>query len=279
VNGYSEIPDLTEGQFSRFKELIHKEAQITLKPAKITLLSNRLRRRMKLLSIHDFDEYFNFVMKDNIEMVNFLDVVTTNESYFWRTTSNFDLLKEVLLKDILQTFKGQTLKFWSAGSSTGEEPYNLAIELTESMKQYGVFSFKIYGSDLSSRVVDFAKAGRYSGRKIDKIPPMILSRYFVPVPESPGTYEVRPDIKQKIEFRNENLFKSDLHGLHFIFCRNVMIYFSRDDQEKLVNEFYKKLLPGGYLIVGHSESLHMMKTEYKTVHFPNGVAYQRPMNS
>ncbi len=210
------------------------------------------------------------------EMVHFLEAVTTNESYFWRTTNNYDLLKETLLPDLLTRFKGAELKFWSAGCSTGEEPYNLAIELTEAMKNHGVFRFRIFASDISARVVDFAKAGRYSGRKIEKIPPVILNRYFAQVPDNSEEYEVRKDIKEKINFRKENLFKSELTGLHMIFCRNVMIYFSREDQERLVNHFFKQLIPGGFLIVGHSESLHMMNTGFRSVHFPKGVAYQKP---
>lgn len=279
MTDFSNIPDLTEEQFRRFAALIHKEAGITLKPAKITLLSNRLRKRLRSLNILNFDDYYSFIQRktpeSEREMVHFLEAVTTNESYFWRAINNFDLLKETILPELLSHFKGEELVFWSAGCSTGEEPYNLAMELTESMKIHGVFRYRIFASDISERVVEFAKAGRYSGRKIEKIPPVLLNRYFVPVAGSPDEYEVRKDIKEKVIFRKESIFTSDLKNLHMIFCRNVMIYFSRDDQERLVNRFYTQLLPGGFLIVGHSESLHMMDTGFKSLHYPKGVAYRK----
>lgn len=279
MKDYLDIPDLTEEQFRRFTELIHREAFITLKDAKLTLLSNRLRKRLRALSLRDFESYYRFLQSKTTEaaneMVHFLEAVTTNESYFWRTTHNFDMLREYILPGLLQQFKGETLRFWSAGCSTGEEAYNLAIELTESMKHYGVFDFDIVGTDISNRVVEFAKIGKYSGRKIDRVPEMILSRYFREVKDEPGTVKIREDIKKRVVFKVDNIFHAKPGPFHMIFCRNVMIYFSRPDQELLANHFYSQLKNGGYLIVGHSESLHMMKTPFKSVHRDQGVAYHK----
>ena len=275
----NQIPDLTTEQFEKFAKLIHREASITLKPGKITLLSNRLRKRLRELRMLDFDDYYRYIARggkeSNQEMVHFLEVVTTNESYFWRTTNNFDLLKESLLPDLLKNFPGQPLTFWSAGCSTGEEPYNLAIELVEAMVKLGPYNFTVQASDISNRVVEFAKEGSYEGRKIERIPPTILKRYFVPDRDNPALYRVRDDIRERVNFRVENLFTAKPPHSHVIFCRNVMIYFSREDQEKLANHFYTLLKPGGYLIVGHSESLHMMNTGFRAIHFPAGIAYAR----
>lgn len=276
---FQDIPDLTPEQFQKFAQLIHKEAFINLKETKITLLSNRLRKRLRALSLKTFDEYYDYLIRNrSTELKFFLEVVTTNESYFFRTTQNFDLLKESLLPDLLKSFPGETLMFWSAGCSTGEEPYNLAIELNEAIKVSGIFPFHIIASDISQRVVDFARQGKYNGRKIEKIPHPILSRYFRKEDEE-GNYVVREDIKQKIEFRLENLFTSSISNMHCIFCRNVMIYFSREDQEALANRFFRALKPGGYLIIGHSESLHMMNTPFESVHYQNGVAYHKPKST
>ncbi len=276
---FEEIPDLTAEQFSRFTELIHRKAFITMKDNKITLLSNRLRKRLRALGMKSFDDYYKFIVKDSQdsidEMVHFLEAITTNESYFWRTTNNFDLLREFILPGLLEKFKGETLLFWSAGCSTGEEAYNLAIELTESMKRYGVFRFKIIASDISRRVVDFARNGVYSGRKIERIPSLILNRYFVKLRGDVESYSVRDDIRNRIDFRVENLFEADPGAVHSIFCRNVMIYFSKNDQEILTNHFYSQLKPNGSLVVGHSESLHMMNTPFKAIHKDSGVAYLR----
>ncbi len=279
MNFSNDIPDLTEAQFRKFAALIHELASINLKDSKITLLSNRLRKRLRHLQMADFDTYYDYLARRDREsmqeMVHFIEVVTTNESYFWRTTNNYELLKQSLLPRLLQQFRGETLRFWSAGSSTGEEPYNLAMELVESMKEFGVFDFKILASDISKRVVEFAREGRYTGRKIERVPPMILSRYFRPDSDDSSVFIVRDDIKQRIEFKVENIFAAEPAPRHMIFCRNVMIYFSKQDQEKLSNHFYRMLKPGGFLILGHSESLHMMNTPFKAIHFDAGVAYSK----
>lgn len=286
---YQEIEDLTGEQFARFAQLVYDRTSITLKDHKITLLSNRLRKRLRALDLDDFDAYYQLLTGDQAgeEHLHFLEAVTTNETYFWRTTHNFDMLREDILPDLLKIFRGEQLQFWSAGCSSGEEPYNIAIELTEGMKKSGVFSFEIQATDISRRMVEFARAGRYSGRKIEKVPQQILNRYFRPVPDRDGYHLVRDDIKDKIEFRMQNLFAEELAAgdagarpgrLHCIFCRNVMIYFDRKDQEKLVQRFFDALRPGGYLIVGHSESLFMMDTPFEFRHLEHGVAYYRPLS-
>lgn len=273
----NEIGDLSLEQFTRFARLIHEKTGINLKEHKITLLSNRLRRRLRALGLRDFDDYYRFLTRPGAdeELVRFLEAVTTNETYFWRTTQNFEMLREEILPELLRQFPGQTLRFWSAGSSSGEEAYNLAIELTEGMKKNGVFEFRIEATDISQQVVDFAREARYSGRKIEKIPPAVLNRYFRPDENSPGHYIVRNDLRERVSFRVENLFESTVKDAHCVFCRNVMIYFQRSDQELLVNRFFQALRPGGFLIVGHSESLFMMNTPFEARNLKNGVAYWR----
>ena len=283
---YQEIADLTEEQFTRFARLVYDRTNITLKEHNVTLLSNRLRKSLRALGLEDFDEYYRLLTgaQTGDEHIHFLEAVTTNETYFWRTTHNFDMLREDILPELLKNFRGEKLEIWSAGCSSGEEPYNIAIELTEGMKKSGVFSFEILATDISRRMIDFAQAGRYSGRKIEKIPQTILNRYFRPVEDRDGYFVVRDDIKDKIKFEIQNLFgpesgagAGETYGnrKHVIFCRNVMIYFDRKDQEKLVRRFYNALRPGGYLIVGHSESLFMMETQFEFRHLTHGVAYYR----
>lgn len=278
MSTFQEIPDLTPEQFTKFAQVIHEWAGIHLKDHKITLLSNRLRKRLRILSLNNYDEYYNFLLRDKTaEMVHFLEVVTTNESYFWRTTQNYDALKTIALPEVLKLYHNQEIQIWSAGCSTGEEPYNLAIELIESMRKVGFFNFKITATDISNRVVEFAKAGQYTGRKIEKIPPDILNRYFRPLPNDPTVFEVREDIKAKINFKVENLFQSTPTGMQIIFCRNVMIYFQREEQTVLVERFYNALKPGGYLFIGHAESLQMLETKFHTVNTPLGILYRKEM--
>lgn len=279
MSTFQEIPDLTPEQFTKFAQVIHEWAGIHLKDHKITLLSNRLRKRLRILSLNNYDEYYNYLLRDKTaEMVHFLEVVTTNESYFWRTTQNYDALKTIALPEVLKLYHNQEIQIWSAGCSTGEEPYNLAIELIESMRKVGFFNFKITATDISNRVVEFAKAGQYTGRKIEKIPPDILNRYFRPLANDPTVFEVREDIKAKINFKVENLFQSTPTGMQIIFCRNVMIYFQREEQTVLVERFYNALKPGGYLFIGHAESLQMLETKFHTVNTPLGILYRKEMN-
>lgn len=271
------IPDLTMEQFERFADFIKKEVYIHLKPIKISLLTNRLRKRLFALNLTSFDDYYDYLINDESgeEIVFFLEVVTTNESYFFRNTQNFEMLKKDLLPDLLSNYRGKVLRFWTAGCSTGEEPYNLAIELIEGMIGCGFFDFNIRASDISRRVVEFAKQGKYSGRKIDKIPEKILSRYFKKEAGEEGFYTVRKDLKSKIEFHVENLFHAQMEPVHCIFCRNVLIYFNQEDQTKLAHHFYDLLLPGGYLVIGHAESLHTLKTPFLFKTLPTGTVYYK----
>jgi len=208
LHAFVELPDMSSDQFDQFAKLIHELAGIHLKEHKLTLLSNRIRKRLRSLNMQSYDDYYRLLQNDDRgEMVHFLEVVTTNESYFWRTTQNFEALKIHALPEVLKLYRNEEIKIWSAGCSTGEEPYNLTIELIESMRKVGFFNFRIIATDISTRVVQFAKEGRYSGRKIEKIPPDIMKRYFAPLPNDPEVFEVREDLKKKIEFRVENLFQ------------------------------------------------------------------------
>jgi chemotaxis protein methyltransferase CheR len=272
-----DFPELTKEQFHKFAEIIHRETHITLKENKITLLANRLRKRLLSLRLNDYESYFAYLTgnKSTEEILYFLEVITTNETYFWRNTNNFDLLKEHILPALFLNYPEEILHFWTAGCSTGEEPYNMAMELTESMKLYGIFEFKIRASDISRGVVDFAKMGSYSGRKIEKVPPMQLNRYFKQDPINEGYYTVRDDIKQRIDFYEEDLFKAEPEEMHCIFCRNVMIYFNEKDQEELVRRFYNILKPGGFLLIGHAESLHIIKNDFVSHQFSMGTVYQK----
>jgi chemotaxis protein methyltransferase CheR len=270
---WRDVPDLTLEEFRKFAALIHREAGITLREHKVVLLSNRLRKRLAATGCEDFASYFSYLGSHLEEKNHFLEAITTNETYFWRTVDNFELMRREVLKNLLPGTKN--LRFWSAGCSTGEEPYNLAIELTEAMKDYGHFEFSILASDISERVVEFGRQGLYSGRRIEKVPPAILARYFRPDHSQPGEFRVREDLRKRVEFRRENLFETSHSGIHCIFCRNVMIYFAPAEQEALVRIFHRTLLPGGYLIIGHSESLSMISSQFKLEHHDLGVLYRK----
>lgn len=272
------LPELDAEQFERFADLVRERASINLKDNKITLLSNRLRKRLRALNLQDFESYYQVLTGPNRaeEMPRFIEVVTTNETYFWRTESNFQLLRVRLLPLLRESFPGQKLEFWSAGCSTGEEAYNLAIELNEAMKTVGYFLYHVTATDISEQVIEFARRGRYADRKIERVPPAILRRYFRQTEEDKLSYEVRADLRDHVSFKVANLFKTRESPKQCIFCRNVMIYFGREKQQELVERFYQTLAPGGFLVIGHSESLHVMDTRFESCYFPEGMAYRRP---
>ena len=272
-----DFPELSMEQFRQFAEIIHRETHITLKENKIKLLANRLRKRLVSLNLRDYESYFKYLTGADSagEIMYFHEVITTNETYFWRNTKNFDILKDNILPALFLHYPREQLNFWAAGCSTGEEPYNIAMELTESMKKQGVFDFRVRASDISRGVIDFARKGIYSGRKIEKVPPMQLGRYFKQETENKEEFTVRDDIKKRVEFFVEDLFTAEPEQMHCIFCRNVMIYFNQEDQEELVARFYRILKPFGFLIIGHAESLHILKSDFVSHHFPEGVVYQK----
>lgn len=273
-----DIPDLNQEQFQKFAKFILDKAGIHLKEHKITLLSNRIRKRLRELKIYNYDEYFDYLTQgpnSSNELIHFLEVITTNETYFWRTTINFEAYKKVILPEILKKYYGIKIRIWSAGCSTGEEPYNIAIESIEAMKELGFFQFEVIATDISQRVIEIAKQGCYAGRKIERIPKIILQRYFKQSPVDPEIYCVRDDLKSKVVFKVENLFEPSVINVHVIFCRNVMIYFQKKEQQILVNQFYDRLLSGGYLILGHAESIQMLNTKFQVVHCNYGTIYKK----
>ncbi len=275
---FRDIPDMTIEQFEKFSKYILEVAGIYLKEHKITLLSNRIRKRLRELKIYDYDQYYEYLTNSNHsnnELIHFLEVITTNESYFWRTTQNFEAYKNIVLPDILKLYRNREIKIWSAGCSTGEEPYNIVIESIESMKTLGFFPFIVIATDISNRVIEIAKQGCYSGRKIERIPEHILRRYFRQSKEDPKIFCIREDIKSKVHFKVENLFTSTVRNIHVIFCRNVLIYFQKKEQEILANMFYDSLLPNGYLFIGHAESLQMFNTQFKILHTEFGTIYKK----
>lgn len=263
-----EAQQLTEEEFRLFADLIYEKAGIFMKDSKLTLLSNRLRRRVKELKLANFIEYHAYLTdsRNQSELEELFNVVTTNETYFYRNMPQFETLIDFVLPEILKQRKSAPVRFFSAGCSSGEEPYNVIIFFIEAMKKYGPFSFFVEAMDLSQDVIDLAKQGVYWGRKVDKIPPAVRKRYFNELgAEKPGgeiRFQVRPDLRNYVRFTQGNLFTDPFpQAQDIIFCRNVMIYFDREHQEALVSRFSASLARPGYLFIGHSESLHTLNTD------------------
>jgi chemotaxis protein methyltransferase CheR len=263
---FDAIIRLTEKEFENFAKLIYEESGIYLKSVKITLLSNRLRKRLKALNLNSFNDYYNYIQSlsdRSKEIEALLDVVSTNETYFFRNEKQFEAFQVECLHDIARKKSEKKLRIWSAGCSTGEEPYTIGICISELAYLFKGWEIEIIASDIATSVLDFARKGDYSGRRIDKVKPEYLQKYFIKDSQIPDSFKIKDEIKNLVKFRMLNLFKDSYPvNLDIIFCRNVMIYFDKEHQRKLLSGFYKSILNNGYLFLGHSETIHSISEDF-----------------
>ncbi|OHD13066.1 MAG: hypothetical protein A2086_04020 [Spirochaetes bacterium GWD1_27_9] len=265
---------LTESEFEKFATLIHEMAGIYLKESKITLLSNRLRKRLKAKEFSNFDEYYNYLKnsRDAYELDEMLNAVSTNETYFFRNVKHYDALIESIIPDFIEK-RRTPVRIWSAGSSSGEEAFTLAMLLDEK----GLLErnlVEIYGTDINTSVLEEAKKGLFDDKRLRTTPPQYITRYFKKIDTS--LYELDRKIVNSVKFSRLNL-KTDKFDAKYdiIFCRNVMIYFNKEDQEKIVQKFYDALKNDSYFIIGHSESLYFIKTGFKYIKISDAPLYYK----
>jgi len=257
---------LDERDFERLARLIGESCGIKMPPQKRTMLETRLRKRLRSLELGSFAEYCAYLFSPAgeaaAELVQLIDVVTTNKTDFFREPAHFDFLSEVALPRLVQTYgvgRTRPLRAWSAACSTGEEPYTLAMVLAEYAAASGGFDFSILATDVSTRVLEHARLGIYS---LDKIAPVVpaLRRKYLLRSRDPQKKEVRivPELRARVAFRRLNFLDGDYgvrEPIDLLFCRNVLIYFDRPTQERLLGRLCRHLAPGRYLFTGHSETL------------------------
>lgn len=264
---FNNIARLSEDEFAKFAKLIYEESGIYLKDTKIALLSNRLRKRLKVLNLETFSDYYQHIadLKNKSDEVEALiDVVSTNETYFFRNERQFNALTNHCLPDIAEKNKSERrLRIWSAGCSTGEEPYTLGICILENIHLFQGWKIEIVATDIAPSVLDFARTGDYSGRRIEKVPGIFLKKYFTQNTRFPDVHRINREVKNLVSFRLLNLFKDSYpEDIDILFCRNVMIYFDKLHRKRLIEGFYKVLSRNGYLFIGHSETLHSLTNNF-----------------
>jgi len=245
---------ISDSEFALFKDFIYKHAGISLSAGKKTLVTSRLSKRLRHYSLKTFQQYFDLIMSPGHakEIQTTIDLLTTNETYFFREKKHFDFLEQSFLP---KWKPGKTLRIWSAASSTGEEAYSIAMMLEDKL---GNRPWEIFGSDINSEVLTTARRGHYSMARIDGIPNNYLKSYCLKgVDQHEGTLLVTRALRDKITFSPVNLTKplGDVGLFDIIFLRNVLIYFDSATKEKIIKQLAEKLEPTGFLIVGHSESL------------------------
>jgi chemotaxis protein methyltransferase CheR len=251
--------------YARLCELIYAQAGIALGKERKTMLEVRIKRCLKVLDLHSYSEYCDYLfghegLKD--EIVHLIDVVTINKTDFFREPGHFDFLFEKALPELTERNAGRQFIIWSAGCSTGEEPYTMAIVLSEYALNHPGFRFRILATDISNLVLAKAELGVYTNDIVAPVAPVLRRKYFMRS-RAPGSAQQRvvPELRRLIEFRRLNFMDAD-YGVSekadAIFCRNVIIYFDRATQERILQKLSNCLIPGGYMFVGHAETLHDM---------------------
>ncbi|MFA7165427.1 MAG: protein-glutamate O-methyltransferase CheR [Desulfoplanes sp.] len=274
-------------EFGHLRDFIYEKCGIYIPDNRKYLLENRLLNRLRFFGLRTFGEYFYFLKSDQggkTELQALFEVITTNETSFYRNPAQLKVLENGLLKSVMdeQLKKGsRDIHIWSAGCSTGEEPYTLEIILHEILNaQRSLWNITIMAGDLSEAVLASAARGEYTEYALRTTPKAIIARYFTPIGNGRyRRYLINPEIKKHISFHQINLNdRAQLRNIrrsHIIFCRNVLIYFDEAMKKRVISSFYDNLLPGGYLFIGHSESLHNISRVFKPIHYPSAIVYRK----
>lgn len=263
---------LNEKDYKKFSELVYRISGINLHEGKKELLQARIGKIIRKRGLPGFAAYFEMIVEDESgeELVKLLDAVSTNLTFFFREEKHFEYLTETWLP-AWQSKRRQPLpkiRGWSAGCSTGEEPYSILMSLLEKLGTDGDVDIRILGSDISTRVLSIAAEGTYPEEKFRSVPAGLRLKYFHKVNTGQGLYfRAGDELVRRALFRRINLMEPFplRNPLDFIFCRNVMIYFDRPTQQTLVNRFHQSLAPGGILFIGHSESLNGVNHPFRYV--------------
>jgi chemotaxis protein methyltransferase CheR len=258
----SGLVSMTDKEFKRLSEFIHTEVGIKLPLSKKVMVEARLQKRLRILGKAGYREYYEYLFSpDGLdeELVHLIDVITTNTTEFFREPRHFEIMTEQTLPLWRSQYgTARPFRLWSAGCSTGEEPYTLCIVLSEFASRTAGFRFDVMATDISTRVLSMAKNGVYPEERLAKMSMDFKRRYFLRSKDkAKRLVRVAPELRRIVDFRRLNFMDAFAFGepLDTIFCRNVMIYFDRTTQERLLQKFCTQLISGGFLFIGHSESL------------------------
>ncbi|WP_333821134.1 CheR family methyltransferase [Ohtaekwangia sp.] len=264
---------LSEKKFLLLRNFIYGQCGINLLASKKILLESRLRKRMVALNISSFETYIDHLMSPaglDTELANMIDAITINKTDFFRESGHFQFMSDSIIPHWLQTKTQQrtVFKVWSAACSTGEEPYTIAMVLQDASMKYN-FDYNIIGSDISSRVLEKAVNAIYSESSVSMIPVNVRKRYLLRSKDRTlQCVRIAPFLRAKVQFKRLNLIDNLLEmdsDFDLIFCRNLLIYFDRVTQEKVLQKLTNKIRPGGHLFIGHSESIYSMNLPLRQI--------------
>ncbi len=266
---------MKDKEFQQFSSFIYDKVGIQLPPTKKTMLEARLQKRLKALNFASFEEYGPFVFSQQgqqMELVHLIDVVTTNKTDFFREPGHFSFLTQKALPTLLNRHDrapSQPIRIWSAGCSSGEEPYTLAMVTSEFAAEQRNCRFSIFASDISTRILETAKKAIYPEERTKDIDMHIKKKYLLRSRDRQrGLIRICPELRAMVNFQRINFMDADFglsEKMDIIFCRNVVIYFDKPTQQNLMRKFHRQLRPGGYLFLGHSETLNGIDVDFKAV--------------
>lgn len=276
---------ILDAEFQQLRDFIYTQCGIYIPDNRKYLMENRLSNRVNSLNLKSYAEYLHYLKYDNgrrRELSRMFEVITTNETSFYRNPPQLNIFQNIVLPRILEKRRKaghRTLHIWSAGCSTGEEPYTLAIIIHEVLKsEINAWNIRITANDLSEAVLRVASQGVYSEYTLRTTPPEIVKKYFV---EETGRFQICSALKSLVTFGRLNLNDQSQVKLiprsEIIFCRNVIIYFDDAMKKRVINAFYDNLVHEGALFIGHSESLHHVSRTLKPKHHPGSIVYYKDM--
>jgi len=261
---------ISDREFGDLRDLIHQRFGINLTEQKRSLLVGRLQKLMRTLGFGSFSQYIEYLTRDKSEqgLSELVDLISTNHTYFNREKDHFDYFSETAFPAVVENLKRQNrrdLRVWCAGSSTGEEPYTLMMLMMEYLgNDYKNWDAGLLATDISDRALSAARAGGYARDRVEQLPANLRNKYFTPAEQ--GHLAVKEQVKKEITYRRFNLMNTQFpfkKPFQIIFCRNVMIYFDQPTRDALVARFHKCIEPGGYLFIGHSETLGRTQTLFR----------------
>jgi len=278
--GESLKKDLTAAEFERFRDWIHRHSGIYLEESKADSLRISLVTRATRFGFVDYGEYFRLLSNDESEFKELMNLVTINETSFFRFPAQFDALRDRVIPEILESKPkiSRSFRVWSAGCSTGEEPYTIAMSLLDSGLDALGYRSEVLGTDVSTQALDRAKAAVYPAKSLANLPQHVVQRWFEPVK---GGHRPVQRVRETVELSYHNLVKEPyplvlLGNWDVIFCRNVTIYFRLESTRRVVNNFFESLNPGGYLFIGHSETLTSISERFEPVEVGGVFLYRKP---
>jgi len=273
---------ITDDDFEKFREYFYRKTGIMFDQSKRYFVDRRLVERIKATGHDSFKSYFIFVRFDTSgkELQNLINALTVNETYFFREEYQFRCMVNKMLPEIVSRKKPvEIIKIWSIPCSTGEEPYSIAIYLLEYWKDIDKWDVEIVGSDIDTNALEKAKRGIYSERSVQDLPKHILQKYFTYLGN--GDYQICEDLRNSIEFTKVNIVDPKetkrYRGFDIVFCRNLLIYFDDLSRKLAVENIYDAMNPGGFICLGHSESMSRISPIFKIRKFPEAIVYQKPL--